>query len=311
MKKIINQKNRAFTLVEILAAVTIGSMVLIVVLTLYSRAQAGASYCLAKLENHRLPREVLQRIAEDIDRIAGSGQQARINVQNKFQDGLPVAKMEIQRFISDTKGQPQTLEKVVWQSNIDPDTGLLTLYRSHSGIALEDKLLDSQKEAWQRELFVPVCTGLTFFKIEVPQGDALLSGWSNEKLPPAIMITLSFAQPYKTISGTLDVPEEDKVIRTLAVDKTRKLRFTLSPFDVNQMFDANGLFDEQGLSDEDSALDEDSESSVEDEQSADLGEPSDAAPPDKSDETVSPGQSESVKPVRPPDHHTPDRRYDR
>jgi prepilin-type N-terminal cleavage/methylation domain-containing protein len=249
MKKILNPKCRGFTLIEILAALTIGSMVLLVVLAFYSRAQAGAAACIGKLEDNRLPREVLQRIAEDLDRVAGSGQEVRIDIANKFQDGLPCAKMEILRLVNDAKNQPQTLEKIVWQSSIDPDTGLLTLYRSHSGIALEDKLLDDQKEPWQRELFVPVCTGLTFFKIEVLQGGALLGRWPGGNMPPAVMVTLSFAQPYKTIGGTLDVPEEDKIIRTIAVDRTRKPAFTFAPFDVNQPSDANLPFDANVSSD--------------------------------------------------------------
>lgn len=243
MKKILNPKCSAFTLIETLAALTVSSMVLLVVLALYSRAQKGAAACIDKLENHRLPREVLQRIAEDLDRVAGSGQDARIGIENKFQDGLPVAKMEIQRFVNDAKDQPQVLERIIWQSSIDPDTGMLTLYRSHSGISVEDKLLDDQKEPWQRELYVPICTGLTFFKIEIPQDSVLLNGWSNENMPPAVMVTLSFTQPYKTVSGTLDVPEENKIIRTVAIDRTRKPAFTLAPFDVNQFFDTNQPFD--------------------------------------------------------------------
>jgi hypothetical protein len=58
-------------------------------------------------------------------------------------------------------------------------------------------------------------------------------------MPPAVVITLSFALPFKTTSGTLDVPEEDKIIRTVAIDRTRKPAFTLAPFDVNQPLDAN------------------------------------------------------------------------
>ena len=243
MKKNPNSKCRAFTLIETLAALTVSSMVLLVVLALYSRAQKGAAACIDKLENQRLPREVLQRITEDLDRVAGSGQDARIVIENKFQDGLPVAKMEILRFVNDAKNQPQVLERIVWQSSIDPDSGMLTLYRSHSGISVEDKLLDEQKEPWQRELFVPICTGLTFFKIEVLQDSVLLNGWSNENMPPAVMVTLSFTQPYKTVSGTLDVPEEEKIIRTIAIDRTRKPAFTLPPFDVNQLFDTNQPFD--------------------------------------------------------------------
>ncbi len=238
-------RQRGFTLVETLAALTIGSMVLIVVLAIYSRAQTGAADVLDKLQRNRLPREVFQRISEDLDQIIGSGQDVQIDIQNKFIGGLAAAKMEIVRSINNAKDEPETLEKIVWQSNIDPDTGLLTLYRSHSGINLEDKLLDEQKEPWQRELFVPICTGIGFFRIEIPRGEVVLYSWSEERLPPAVSITLSFAQPYKTVDGTFDVPEEDKFVRTIAVDRTRKLAFVIPPPDVNKPESGDSDFNSQ------------------------------------------------------------------
>jgi hypothetical protein len=230
---------RAFTLIEVLAALTVGTMVLIVVLALYNRGQSGAAAVIDKLESTRLPREVFQRIAEDLDRVVVVGQGTQIDIQNKFQDGFQVAKMEIFMGINDAKDQPQTLEKIVWQSSVDRDSGQLTLYRSHSGIALEDALLDNQKEPWQRELFVPICSGFTFFRIEIPKGDTTVDRWTGETLPPAIKIILSFAMPYKTVTGTLDVPEEDKIVRTIAVDRSRRPAFTIPVVDVNNVYDAN------------------------------------------------------------------------
>lgn len=234
---------RAFTLVEILAALTVGTMVLLAVLALYNRGQSGTAAVINKLESNRLPREVFQRIAEDLDRVVGEGQGTQIDILNKFQDGLSAAKLEIFRPINDAKDQQQTLEKIVWQSSIDPDSGLLTLYRSHSGIAMEDALLDNQKEPWQRELFVPICSGITFFKIEVPkdENETPLDRWT-EGIPPAVRITMSFAQPYKTVSGTFDVPEEEKIVRTIAVDRTRRPAFTIPSLDANQA-DVNGAGD--------------------------------------------------------------------
>jgi hypothetical protein len=230
---------RAFTLVEVLAALTVGTMVLIVVMALYNRGQSGSAAVIDRMESSRLPREIFQRIAEDLDRVVGAGQETQIDILNKLQDGFSVAKIEILRNIIDAKDQPQTLEKIVWQSSIDPDNGLLTLYRSHSGIALEDALLDSQKEAWQREVFVPICTGITLFRIEVPKGETSIDRWTGEVLPPVVKVTLSFAQPYKTVTGTFDVPEQDKLVRTIAIDRTRKLTFNISTLDVNQPADAN------------------------------------------------------------------------
>lgn len=226
---------RAFTLVEILASPTVGTLVLLAVLALYNRGQNGTAAVINKLESNRLPREIFQRIAEDIDRTVGRGQGTQINIINKLQDGLFAAKLEISRPIKDNKDQQQTFEKIVWQSNTDPESGLLTLYRSHSGIAIEDALLDNQKEPWQRELFVPICSGITFFRIEVPtdENQTSLDSWT-EGIPKAIRITLSFAQPYKTVSGTFDVPEEEKIVRTIAVDRTRSPTFTIILPDANQ-----------------------------------------------------------------------------
>lgn len=241
-------RNHGITLVEMLAALTIGSMVLIVVLAIYSRAQSGASSVTDKLENNRLPREVLQRITEDLDRITGFSQNTQnsasvrdvqITIDNKYQDGYAVAKMEMTRTINDSKNQPQVFEKIVWQSSIEPDSNALTLYRGHSGLAMEDSLLDRQKETWQRELFVPVCSGLTFFRIEIPQdANTMLNQWSAANLPRAIVVTLSFAPPYKAPDGTYDVADEDKIVRTIAIDRTRKIAFSLPPIDPN-LFDAN------------------------------------------------------------------------
>jgi hypothetical protein len=226
---------RALTLIEILAALTIGTMVLIAVIALYNRGQSGAAAVIDRLETSRLPREIFQRISEDLEKVVMAGQGVQVDIQNKIQDGFQVARMEISMGINDAKDQPQILEKIVWQSNMDRDTGRLTLYRSHSGLALEDALLDNQKEPWQRELFVPICSGFSFFRIEIPKGETSLDRWTGENIPPAIKIILSFDQPYKTVTGTFDVPEETKITRIIAVDRTRRPTFNIPAIDSNDM----------------------------------------------------------------------------
>ena len=258
MKSIDNKTRfykRAFTLVEVLAALTIGTMVLLAVLALYNRGQSGSAAMIGKMESSRLPREVFQRIAEDLDRVASGGQGVQIDILNKLQDGLSAAKLEIFKPINDSKDQQQTLEKIVWQSSTDPESGLLTLYRSHSGIAMEDALLDNQKEPFQREVFVPICSGITFFKIEVPKGDTPLDRWT-EGIPPAIRFTMSFAQPYKTVSGTFDVPEEEKIVRTIAVDRTRRPAFTIPAMGANDANDINGSGDANNPADKNQPADD-------------------------------------------------------
>jgi hypothetical protein len=41
------------------------------------------------------------------------------------------------------------------------------------------------------------------------------------------VVTISFAEPFKTLAGILDVPEDEKVIRNIAIDRTRAIKFIL------------------------------------------------------------------------------------
>jgi len=209
-------------------ALTIGAMVLVAVLSIYSRAENSAAAITRKLDGSRLPSEVLQRIAEDLDSIVAPGADTKVTIDNKFENGFSTARLTVLKTIYDSKGKEQTFERIVWQTNHDNDANGLVLYRSHSGIALEDKLLDEHKEDWEKELFVPVCTGVTFFKIQVPKDKGFQNRWTSDSLPPGIVVTISFAEPFKTLAGTLDVPDEEKVTRNIAIDRTRKIKFVLA-----------------------------------------------------------------------------------
>jgi hypothetical protein len=229
MKKTSNtfRDKAAFSLAEVLVALTIGAMVLVAVLSIYSRAETSAAAITRKLDSSRLPSEVLQRIAEDLDRTAVLGADTKVTIENKFENGFSTARLTVLKTIYNSKNEKQTFERIVWQTNYDNDANSLVLYRSHSGIALEDKLLDEQKEDWEKELFVPICTGVTFFKIQVPTGENFQDNWTSDSLPPGIVVTISFAEPFKTLAGILDVPEDEKVIRNIAIDRTRAIKFIL------------------------------------------------------------------------------------
>jgi len=229
MKKASNtfRDKPAFSLAEMLAALTIGTMVLVAVLGIYSRAETSAGAITRKLDSSRLPCEVLQRIAEDLDRIIASGSDTKVTVENKFDNLYPSARLTILKTIYDKSNKPQTFEKIIWQSSYDYDSDAngLALYRSHTGIGPEDKLLDEKKENWERELFIPICTGVTFFKIQIPKGEDFQDKWTSNSLPPGVVVTISFAEPFKTLTGTLDVPDAEKITRTIAIDRTRKIKF--------------------------------------------------------------------------------------
>lgn len=229
MKKASNtfRDPEGFSLAEVLAALTIASMVLVAVLGIYSRAETGAAAVTDKLDESRLPSEVLQRIAEDLDRIVSPGSDTKITVENKIaMHGYQTARLTILKTIYDKSDKKRAFEKIIWQVSYDNDVGDLVLYRSYSGVALEDKLFDQAREDWEKSYsFVPICTGVTFFRVQAPKGAELIDKWTSDSLPKAIVVTISFAEPFKTVAGTLDVPDRQKITRTIAIDRTRKIRF--------------------------------------------------------------------------------------
>jgi prepilin-type N-terminal cleavage/methylation domain-containing protein len=236
MRKVLGTSaaRKGFSLAEIITSLTIGSMVLVAVLIVYNRAERSAAAVTRKLNVSRLPTEVMQRIAEDLDGIIASGSDTKINIENKFENGFPTARLTITKTFFDSKNQEQTYEEIIWQTSYDFASNIdgLVLYRSHSGVAAEDKLLDGNKDVWERGLFVPICAGITFFRIRVPWGETYLDKWSSTSLPPGIEVTISFAEPFKTVAGTLDVAEAEKIVRTIAVDRTRKMKFTVETPDL-------------------------------------------------------------------------------
>jgi prepilin-type N-terminal cleavage/methylation domain-containing protein len=219
---------RAFTLVEVLAALTIAALTLIALLTIYARATTAATAITNRLGEKMLEQEILQRIAEDVDRFGLSKMNTSMAIQNKLEKGHQVAQLVMEsRLYADVKQRRATFEKVVWQSSYEPEIDSFVLYRAHSGINYEDSLLEAQKTEAERELFVPFCSGITYFRIEVLQGRRVLNRWSGSsgQLPAAIVVTISFAESFKAPTGGFDVPDEEKITRTIAIDRTRKITF--------------------------------------------------------------------------------------
>ena len=225
---------RGFSLAEMLAALTIGAMVTVAVLGIYHRAENSVATVTRRLDSSRLPGEVLQRIAEDLDNIISSSSDATITIENKFENVastmlVPAAKLTITQTIQDNRDREQKFQEIIWQSSYDFESAInsLILYRSYSGLNMEDKVLDMNKDDRERELFVHICSGITFFKISVLAGKDPIEKW-NGPPPPGIVVTISFAEPYKKADGTFDVLDEEKLTRTIAIDRTRKIRFDTS-----------------------------------------------------------------------------------
>lgn len=232
--KTVSRKRRVlcpgYSLGEMLAALVIGAMVLTAILGIYGRANQAAEAVSRKIDSPALASEVLQLITEDLDRVMG-GSNATIQIQNGFDNGFARAQLILRRTYYDTQNREQTLDEIIWRAGYDYESGVpgLVIYRSFSGLAPEDRLFDSRRDAREKNYpFVPVCHGVTFFRIEAVNGDRLADTWSGLSLPPGVKVSLSFSQPHETVRGTLDVDEAEKTSRTISVDRTRTIKFTMS-----------------------------------------------------------------------------------
>jgi hypothetical protein len=175
---------------------------------------------------------VHQLIAEDLDKhavtIDKNNTRVRLDIRNKREKGMPVARLVITTNYFDKENKEELLEEIIWQASYDFDTDSIVLYRSHSGLVMEDRLLDQQRDEVEALYpFVPVCSGLTTFKIEVFQGGRTLDTWQQAGLPDGIRVMLSFAEPVETPSGEWDVAEADLITRVIAIDRVQPMTFHL------------------------------------------------------------------------------------
>lgn len=225
----------AFSLIEIITVMLISSMVIIGTLAVFHQVRKATASVNARLDKVDVADEILQRIAEDLDRLAIPGFDTRVTLRNKIANGHNKSRLTIEKKFYDKNNKPQTFEKIVWQSEYDVMEERLILYRYHGGLSLEDKILDGELQAKQSdgtERYIPLSDEITVFEIVVPRKDAnphIL--WLNETLPPSIAVRISFAEPVENIDGTFEVPEEDIIVRNIAIDRTRKPKFVFKKKD--------------------------------------------------------------------------------
>jgi len=229
-------RQQAFTLIEALTVLIIASMLMIAAVEVYSHVRGTADRLHAELSKGLVCTEVLQRIAEDLDRIALPGFDTSVTVLNKTKNGYNVSQLTIlSRYYGDGT-RPQVYEKVVWQTDYDPMTDTLILYRAHQGLRLDDPLLDMDATGQPRDdvqRFVPVADGITYFEVLVPSGENLVNAWTQTRLPNAVMVSMSTALPVQNELGEWVIPEEAIYTRTIAVDRTRQLRFRFAKQDLD------------------------------------------------------------------------------
>lgn len=241
-----------FSLGEMLAAVIIGAMMLTAILSIYGRVNRAAEAVLRKVDSPSLASEVLQLIAEDLSRTFGAGDMI-VQIRNGLDNGFVRAELVLRRTFHNRENAEQTLAEIIWRAGYDrggPSPGL-AVYRSYSGVGQEDKLLDDQRDTWEKNYpFVPICRGVTFFQIQAYQGEDLVDQWPPSAPPSGVKVTISFAEPYETVRGTLDVRDDQKISRTIAIDPTRKVKFA-----IDRAADANAVDDPNARSSESEAAD--------------------------------------------------------
>ena len=233
----------AFTLVETIVVLMLASLILVAVLGVYGRMRANAGTILDRLQQNRLQAEILQKIAEDIDRLAAPGFEATINFQNKLSNGYRSARLILNNSYYGNNDKKATYEQIEWRSSYDPEYDTLTLYRTHGGLNVEDKVLGVNPK---EPPFIPVAAGVTHFELKAQQGQTVLGAWTSQTLPKAVRIGISFAWPQQLDDGSVGVPEEAISFRTVAIDRTRLIpyQFVKKKFDLPEEEDPNDILDD-------------------------------------------------------------------
>ncbi len=228
-------KRGGFSLIEIITVMVISSMVMISALGIFNRVKSATISVHNKLNQEDVADEILQRIAEDLDRLACVGFDTTVKIKNKMSNGFNKSQLIIENKFYDKRSKAKTFEKIIWQSEYDILEGMTILYRHHDGISMEDKILDGEleeKQAGNKALYIPICWGMTLFQIVVPKKDAdPLKQWSSATLPTSVAVTISFAEPMENFDGTMEVAEEDMITRHIAINRTRMPRFVFKKKD--------------------------------------------------------------------------------
>ena len=214
----------AFTLVETLVVLMIAAMIVTSVLTIYQRVRGSAVTIIDHLRQGELQDEILQKIAEDIDRLAAPGFEASIKFVNKASEGKYYgAQLVLENSYYGKGDKKQTYEQIIWQTWYDPEDDAMILYRRHDGLNLEDKVLVKDDD---EPPFIPIASGVTFFELRTQQGETILSAWTAEdKMPAAVQIGISFAPLEQWSDGSISVPEESIGYRTVAINRTRMIPY--------------------------------------------------------------------------------------
>ena len=257
---------KAFSLIELLTALFIVSIMVISLTTIYDSSIKAIGAIDEKLEDGFDSTNILHLIVDDVARVSSLDTDTTFALKSKTIDGVMVYRLEIIGKIYDNDGKEMEYKKVVWQSDYDYLSDTTTLYRCEAGMGVQDPLLGTQqRENEGSEIFVPVCSGLTHFSIQVPSGNTIsgeeeeeyADSWEQDGMPGGIIVEMSFTPPVEYITGEVEVPLEDRVSRRISVNRSRQYRFEFIPKDLDAAY---------GYDDEEELIGEDGEEIIDDEE---------------------------------------------
>ncbi|AQQ09380.1 Type II secretory pathway, component PulJ [Sedimentisphaera cyanobacteriorum] len=250
---------KGLTLLELLAALAVTSIILITMVTLLYASQNTLKTINTELDASTRSQEILQKIAEDINEFAAEGENVTFKLESKNTPEGLLYRFEMTNYFNTTSNQKDVFKKVVWQSDFDVMLGTFVIYRSRSGMQLEDSVVSTeQKQNPEREIYVPVTTGATYFSLQAYDNDKLLDEWKDDDMPGAMFIGVSFDPPVELITGEVVVPEEDRFYRTVSVSRARNYDFKFVEKDLEAEYEE--LLEEgqeESESEQDSAEQED------------------------------------------------------
>lgn len=263
---------KALTLYELLAALAVTALILIAALSLLQVCLNATAKIDYELTQNAGSREVLQKLAEDINSIS-SDTNTTVKLSKHAKNGVDIMRLEMENYFIGKGEAKRKYRRIIWQSDYDPDTGLIVIYRCHSGLLLEDSLVSTEQQAEpDREIYVPVCINATHFNVSVFNGEDIAESWAADQLPSGLVAEISFAEPVEDITGNWIVPDEDIMRRTISVNRSKEYQYRFLDKNLEQQYDEL-LEDELANLEEDSATATDDEPVEED--SAVIGEVSD------------------------------------
>jgi hypothetical protein len=228
---------RGITMAELLAGLIISAMVISTAVALYMNIQRSLGSIEKELNKSSLSEEVMQLLAEDLDRIGSADFDVSLNLEKRLNNGYETFKLEIKNLLYGSDNKPVEFETIIWQTDYNIDTDKLTLYRARSGIGPEDPVLDTQaRQNPEAIIFVPVCDGITYFKIEVYNGQAFGDNWTAKTMPTGIRGEISFSDPIVGIDGSLQMLQEDIYTRMIALNREKNLQFKFERKDLEAIY---------------------------------------------------------------------------